>query len=268
MASLLERLRLTSYAGSSQPTEGKSRRPSYTGQQLLRSSSVSAEVSKLGVPAEEPVNPNNRVPVMLNNLDGLPRMDANRNVRRRPSTRATDDGFTCSQQSILSAMDRFVKSVNNMDATVLVPSRLRDMDFDCPVSEKRPSLSLTSSDLFSFYSMLKDAKTELLWGGATTGAAGVMGPPLPVSGRTTPRQHTRQPSDDSLGSTGSDQDTDSDLDSVVTDRDSMSVEEQTSHVAVAFRFHLQGLYSILHQLADSADYLSGRYQTEVDSASV
>lgn len=35
--------------------------------------------------------------------------------------------FECSKQSILSSMDKFVRTVQNMRGTILVPSRLRDM---------------------------------------------------------------------------------------------------------------------------------------------
>lgn len=96
----------------------------------------------------------------------------------------------------------------------------------------------------------------------------------------TTTQHVRQPSDDSLGSLGSsstasssEPDTDSEVDSLLTDRDSningsSGSDEHTSHLAAAFRHHLQGLHTILHQLADSADYLSSRYQEEIDASSL
>lgn len=215
--------------------------------------------------------------------------------------------FSCSQQSIFSAMDRFVKAVNNMDATVLVPSKLRDMDINSggihsKRIHRRVPPALANTDLYSFYLMLNEVKKELLWGPGTGAvAAATMGSSLLASGRSSPRdtcihssssiassvltsssasinksqitkQHSRQPSDDSLGSLGSstvsssEQDTDSEVDSLLTDRD--SVDEHTSHLAAAFRHHLQGLHTILHQLADSADYLSSRYQEEIDASSL
>lgn len=261
-----------------------------------------------------------------------------------------------SQQSISSiyfSLNRFVKSVNNMNATVLVPSKLRDMDMPGPVhktpakssskantttassgGKNAPSVvrrippALANSDLYSFYMMLNDVKKELLWGpgtGAATAAvqtlvgqttsmgSGVLSnnsnncnnavtliqnnasgaasatttttcttTTTMVLDRGSPRrqslkQHVRQPSDDSLGSLGgssstasssnsSDPDTDSEADSLMTDRD--SVDEHTSHLAAAFRHHLQGLHTILHQLAESADYLSTRYQEDIDAVSL
>lgn len=200
-------------------------------------------------------------------------MDLNRGPRRL--SKPAQESFTCSQQSILWAMDRFVKSVNAMDALVLLPSKLKDMDMISSsahngVSSRasRVPPALANTDLHSFFCMLNDVKKELLWG---PGTAAMM---IPMSGRSSPRElkHIRQPSDDSLGSLGStassssDQDTDSDADSMMTDRD--SIDEHTSHLAAAFRHHLSGLHTILHQLADSADYLSSRYQEEIDASSL
>ncbi|XP_035213525.1 mid1-interacting protein 1A-like [Stegodyphus dumicola] len=214
---------------------------------------------------------------MLNYGEG-PAPVASTVVNRRRA--GGDQRFNCSQQSVLSAIDRFVRAVNNMDATVLVPSRLRDMEVQnrrksCPPPP--PGLQ-HHQDLFSFYSMLKDVKNELLWGPSSMGAtlfpvvssfSGMSSPRRPPMGMmmTTGMTTPRQPSDDGLGSStgcSSDQDTDSDFESIMTDRESM-IMEQTSHLATAFRHHLHGLHAILHQLADSADYLSSRYQEEIES---
>jgi len=194
-------------------------------------------------------------------------------VSRRSSK--AQEALTCSSQSILSAMDRFVKAVNNMDSTVLVPSKLRDMDMASTAPTPNTRLvaippTLAKTDLHSFYLMLNDVKKELLWGTAAQHNP----TPVPYSERSSPRdlKHIRQPSDDSLGSLGStassssDQDTDSEADSLMTDRD--SIDEHTSHLAAAFRHHLQGLHTILQQLADSADYLSSRYQEDIDASSL
>ncbi|RWS00375.1 Mid1-interacting protein-like protein [Dinothrombium tinctorium] len=190
---------------------------------------------------------------------------------RRVSRSPHDEGFNCSQQSILSAMDRFVKTVNNMNATVLVPSKLRDMDVTGHKVTNVPP-ALANTDLYSFFLMLNDVKKELLWGPGTAASA-VATMAFSGSDRCTTREvkHVRQPSDDSLGSLGStasssDPETDSDVDSMITDRD--SIDEHTSHLAAAFRHHLQGLHTILHQLADSADYLLSRYQEDIEAASL
>lgn len=229
---------------------------------------------------------------------------------RSPSSSATRSSSDrkCSQQSVLTAIERFVRAVNNMDATVLVPSRLHDME----IQNRRFKTSLPPAgmqqqqhqDLYGFYVMLREVKTELLWGpsivsppsslfhngGSSTPLTSGMSSPRRMVMPTAPspnvmmmtmsspgcHQHLRQlsspsyrqPSDDGLGSSStgcsSDQDTDSDFESIVTDRDSM-IMEQTSHLANAFRHHLHGLHAILHQLADTADFVSARYQEEVET---
>lgn len=228
-------------------------------------------------------------------------------VERKSSVVTAVDSrmLSCSQQSIFSAMDRFVKAVNNVSATVLVPSKLRDMDIPGRKVSRRIPPALANTDLYSFYVMIHDVKKELLWGPATgVVLAAATSMPATSSGRSTPRTstvtapasflmehqqqmilqkqqqlqqnqvHHRQPSDDSLRSLGStasssDPDTDSEADSLLTDRmtDRESMDEHTSHLATAFRNHLQGLHTILHQLSDSADYLSVRYQEEIDGCS-
>ena len=299
---------------------------------------------------------------------------------RRPS-RANDTTFSCSQQSILSAMDRFVKSVNNMDSTVLVPIKLRDMDIgqcgdgNYKTSRCQPPTILQNGDLYAFYVMLHDVKKELLWGPSTalstiatfvptstlngsstimnhfsglptgsnpsvtivnsshhcrsasttstpmltgTTSAATVRPatsngslrqltgssvslmsmdtpsaPALVTSRKQPKHqntHSRQPSDDSLGSLDSaastfdldksnDMDSESEVDSLLQDRESAAgksgnsgnggqQDDHTLHLAASFKYHLQGLHTILHQLADTADFFCQRYQEEVDSLGV
>lgn len=179
-------------------------------------------------------------------------------------------------------MDRFVKSVNNMDATVLIPSKLRDMEALGLKALPRIPTALNNADLHSFYLMLNDVKKELLWGPGTAPATQTShgyvmhntssinrSNSVASNSSAIELKHNRQCcTEDSLGSLGSTasstvSDSDSDVDSMITDRD--SIDDHTSHLSVAFRHHLQGLQSILQQLADSADYLSSRYQEEVDS---
>lgn len=198
---------------------------------------------------------------------------------KRRTAKSSAEWFTCSQQSILSAMDRFVKSVNNMDATVLVPSKLQDMETVGVKSSPRIPCALSKADLHSFYLMLNNVKKELLWGPGTVTSSRQTSHGYAMcstsssesssvaSGASTVqlKQHSRQCSEmDSIGSLGStaSSDTDSDADSMITERD--SIDDHTSHLSVAFRHHLQGLHSLLHQLSESADYLSTRYQEEVD----
>uniref|UniRef100_A0A182P0L6 Thyroid hormone-inducible hepatic protein spot 14 n=1 Tax=Anopheles epiroticus TaxID=199890 RepID=A0A182P0L6_9DIPT len=100
-----------------------------------------------------------------------------RNCLRRIA-RHDDQEF--SNQSILNAMEKFVKDVNTMDETILVPCRLMDRKVGdatdtVPVAPKiqhhgkksnRASICevLHTSELFQLYNMLKLVKVDLLWG--------------------------------------------------------------------------------------------------------
>lgn len=105
-------------------------------------------------------------------------LENSRNCLRRIA-RHDDQEF--SNQSILNAMEKFVKTVNAMDETILVPCRLMDRKVGdstdtIPVEQKQHSHhvkktgkasvrdSLNTSDLFKLYNMLNVVKVDLLWG--------------------------------------------------------------------------------------------------------
>lgn len=109
-------------------------------------------------------------------------IENSRNCLRRIA-RHDDQEF--SNQSILNAMEKFVKTVNAMDETILVPCRLMDRkvgdstDTIPPVEQhqkqhhshhhgKKTKASireaLNTSDLFKLYNMLNVVKVDLLWG--------------------------------------------------------------------------------------------------------
>lgn len=115
-------------------------------------------------------------------------IENSRNCLRRIA-RHDDQEF--SNQSILNAMEKFVKTVNAMDETILVPCRLMDRkvgdstDTSPPMDQQhhhhhqskqhshhgkkigsKPSIreALNTSDLFKLYNMLNVVKVDLLWG--------------------------------------------------------------------------------------------------------
>lgn len=108
-------------------------------------------------------------------------MENSRNCLRRIA-RHDDQEF--SNQSILNAMDKFVKSVNTMDETILVPCRLMDRKVGdatdtVPVAPKAQHYGahhgkksnrattrelLNTAELFQLYNTLKLVKVDLLWG--------------------------------------------------------------------------------------------------------
>lgn len=106
-------------------------------------------------------------------------LENSRNCLRRIA-RHDDQEF--SNQSILNAMEKFVKTVNAMDDTILVPCRLMDRKVGdatdtLPVEPQKPHSHhakksgkasvrdvLNTSDLFKLYNMLNVVKVDLLWG--------------------------------------------------------------------------------------------------------
>ncbi|XP_062543444.1 uncharacterized protein LOC134210981 [Armigeres subalbatus] len=107
-------------------------------------------------------------------------LENSRNCLRRIA-RHDDQEF--SNQSILNAMEKFVKTVNAMDETILVPCRLMDRKVGdstdtLPMEQQQKPHSyhgkksgkasvrdaLNTSDLFKLYNMLNVVKVDLLWG--------------------------------------------------------------------------------------------------------
>jgi len=116
----------------------------------------------------------------------LTKMETSRNCLRRL---ARHDEPQFSKDSIVNVMERFVKTVNVMDDTILVPCRLMDRqigdstDIIAPsgkdatsnqhsVNGRRNTKNsknvhefLSSSELFNLYNMLNALKNDLLWTG-------------------------------------------------------------------------------------------------------
>ncbi|XP_076331163.1 mid1-interacting protein 1-like [Tachypleus tridentatus] len=267
-------VRRKSYAGVSVDVLEKPKRLSYAGLTVTERQFIS-------LPDSEKVRCGSYTSSLYFDIASMSQNSMQRyrmNRNRQRNTHGVGSGnFSFSQQSLLSAMDRFVASMKNMEATVLVPSRLKDMDGESSEKQTPPMIVRFKTDLFSFYSMLNDVKNELLWGPALTHET-VSPSSRIIQGRLSGIQRPLQQVDETittLGSTCSTSDTDSQGDS---DMDSLPLGipneqenglgltvlgAQTARLTNSFRYHLQGLQSILNQFSDSADYLSTRYQEDV-----
>ncbi|XP_075970094.1 mid1-interacting protein 1A [Anticarsia gemmatalis] len=161
------------------------------------------------------------------NTDISTKLENSRNSLRKI---ARHDDTEFSKQSILNDMEKFVKMVNVMDETVLVPSRLMNLPQE------------GDDDPFSMFSMLNDLKTELLW---SAGDA---------------EEHVER------GRRVSDlSDTESDASSAAGDSGIEGEDERESaaRAAAACRRHLRGLRRSLRQLTAAAAHLTRSYQEEV-----
>ncbi|XP_022117491.1 mid1-interacting protein 1A [Pieris rapae] len=161
------------------------------------------------------------------NTDISSKLENSRNSLRKI---ARNDNTEFSKESILHDMENFVKMVNTMDETVLVPSRLMNLPQE------------GDDDPFSLFSMLNDLKTELLWAGAEPEEQSERG---------------RRVSDMS--------DTDSETSSAAGDSGIEGEDERESAARAAedCRRHLRGLRRCLRTLTASATHLTRSYQEEV-----
>lgn len=150
-------------------------------------------------------------------------------LKMQTTDRYSDGNLDASStQSLLSAMNRFVHAVNDMDDTIMIPSRLRDIPVDempTPKNGNKTQAVVPSqnTDLYTFYSMLNAVKTEL-----------VRGP------KSEAEEDEAEPSQDDI----------------------------SRHTAEMFRHHLKGLFTVLSQLTDTAQKLTKRYQEEVGDTSM
>lgn len=79
-----------------------------------------------------------------------------------------------SRNSLVTAMNQFIRSVDEMDSTVLVPTRLMDIpavQLDTQgsnnINDERKIIQ-DNVDLFKFYTMLMEARDEVVWGCRST----------------------------------------------------------------------------------------------------
>ncbi|XP_059480162.1 mid1-interacting protein 1-B isoform X2 [Neocloeon triangulifer] len=191
-------------------------------------------------------------------------MEGERNCLRRITHEETE----FSAQSILRAMEKFVKAVNVMDETILVPSRLMDLKIsdeitgkDLAKSRRRLAKDLNNTDLYSVYNMINGVKNELLWGQSASN-----GPSEgPEETTQVVKGHIRRPSTVSVASTSSAVSTTSDTDSetgIENDIGSES-EDYAQTVSDKFKHHLHGLFNCLDHMTEAASYLTARYQIDI-----
>ena len=139
----------------------------------------------------------------------------------------------CSQ-SLLTALNKFVQAVDAMDERVMIPSRLKDMEVAAgerpQIQEQNNNMALlptmqSGTDLFGFYRLLNTIKTEIVTG---------------------------TNSEEEENDTG------------VQEGEMQSDDNDTSKkTAKLFKHHLGGLFNVLHQMTETAKYLTTKYETEI-----
>ncbi|XP_041975365.1 mid1-interacting protein 1A [Aricia agestis] len=163
---------------------------------------------------------------MAFNTDISSKLETSRNTLRKI---ARHDDTEFSKQSILNDMEKFVKMVNTMEETVLVPSRLMNLPQE------------GDDDPFSLFAMLNNLKTELLW-------AGDAEEQLERGRRISDMSDTESETSSAAGDSGI---------------DGEDERESAARAAAACRRHLRGLRHSLRQLTAAAAHLTRSYQEEV-----
>uniref|UniRef100_A0A146M960 Mid1-interacting protein 1 n=1 Tax=Lygus hesperus TaxID=30085 RepID=A0A146M960_LYGHE len=186
-----------------------------------------------------------------------------------------------SSQSIMKAMERFVDAVQDMETTILVPSRLMDLkvgdESDTIKVDSKPKDM--STDLYRLYTMVNCVKNELLWGNNVPleedeGNSNVLVQSSTAhaqSESTVVKGHARRPSTTSVASSQSV--SMSDTDSETSNENDSGIEGETEtrpdYVQTAeasFRRHLHGLQRSLAQMTSAAAYLTKRYQNDIGAS--
>lgn len=182
----------------------------------------------------------------------------------------------------MNVMEKFVKSVNIMDETILVPCRLMDMKVGDnqdqtatkhnPKNKNSVNTVLKSTDLFDMYNMLNSIKADLLWGGQGPNEE-VNATSINTNGNSSNlnvgKGHVRRPSTVSVTSTNSSASCISDSESDSNEIDSgieentLQVEDGAQILAKNFKRHLLGLTNSLKQMTEAAQYLTTRYQHDI-----
>jgi len=145
------------------------------------------------------------------------------------------------QSSLLTVLNKFVQAVDSMDDTVMIPVRLKDMEITSTnrpvITEENNNKALLpmvsqGTDLYSFYGLLKTIKNDLIVGKQEK---------IDETAADTEGVHE--------GESGA----------TLTETADMSAKK----TAAAFRHHLTGLFTLLHEMTETANYLSNRYESEV-----
>lgn len=185
-------------------------------------------------------------------------IENSRNCLRRI---ARNDGQEFSRESIVNLMEKFVKTVNVMDETILVPCRLMDQTVgdsldnvpNIPKSSpphmkyKRTSVqeNLNSAELFNLYNMLNGVKTDLLWGRnseqqpeetaadqktfAKTDSSQSIVSEASTKQQQPQKGHVRRPSTASVASFNSSTNTLSDTESDISNENDSGIESETNN---------------------------------------
>lgn len=191
-------------------------------------------------------------------------------------------------------IENFVESVREMNDVVLIPSKLKDLDSTGTANNKYVALN---DDLYSYYQMINVVKNDLFEPHNDESKKSLLFnvPKRKISRREQKNGHTRNVSASNLaallGNTlqngshtngqsspempqtnGTGESTPTGLPTVpstptlVPLSSDQLIGQNSKQLTVQFIHHLHSLYTILDHFTNAADFITERYQTEVESA--
>lgn len=222
----------------------------------------------------------------MNYGDMTTNVDSSRTSLRRI---ARHDEPEFSNTSILNSMEKFVRTVSEMEETILVPSRLLDLsvgdagDTICMKGKRGSTMkdTMANTDLYRLYNIVNQMKVELLW--SQDSRKECQSDEDVLNGRTKTGLerrsessgrlgHARCPSTTSMQSVQSassivSSSSDSDSDAGIENDSGLESEESSDRLAnIAaenFRRHLRGLHRSIDRMTEAAEYLTLRYQADM-----
>ncbi|KAK8387939.1 hypothetical protein O3P69_020087 [Scylla paramamosain] len=199
----------------------------------------------------------------------------------------TDELSDFSSQSILCAMDRFVKAVNHMNETVMVPCRLLDVNVDSTKNPSNvPTMLRGNNKPYSLYNVLNSIKNDLIWGPTSNDDddnenSSVTSPfinntrwsdsgPASTTADNVKGHFRRQSTLSNISMASSTSDGESEGCFEGSEGGDSGLEgdeggEAVNNVMDSLRNHLIGLHLCLNSLTDTASYITDRYQDEVNA---
>ncbi|XP_029158253.1 uncharacterized protein LOC114930594 isoform X2 [Nylanderia fulva] len=195
-----------------------------------------------------------------------------------------------SNASILNSMEKFVRTVSEMEDTILVPSRLLDLsvgdagDTMCMKGKRGYTIqdTLANTDLYRLYNIINQMKIELLWSQEPrTEADDQLIKNHPVGSPSADLHHypvvtgarlghvrcpstTSMQSVQSASSIASTSDSDSEVGiEIDSGLEGEECADLASIAALNFKRHLRGLHCSIARMTEAAEYLTLRYQADV-----
>ena len=164
------------------------------------------------------------------------------------------------------AIDRFTEAINAMNEAVLVPSKLKDIEVSESDSTEEIEFEIApKTDLYQYYAMLNNVKDDIYNGLS-------IGDEILVNGTNNGTNHStcsnnnvsngrwdRQQSDEAFNSLTSFSSLSASLDG-----EPVSFEDRANQLMSVFMQHLQSLYGILQHFTKAAEYITKRYQDEIE----